>query len=438
MEKLSLRKQQEKTLSADIERVLSYRKWINAKTNNNFDTTRMLGVVATGKGAENYLPNTIPKLIKQISEIRIGADIIIGLNNGFECQNVIESFTLLPNVQVIHLYTDKKVASTSPAKIFDNLNCQGNPYRLSKVDLQRSRHRIFVVHQKEGPYSAGKIRVLGDIYESLFLDSIDNGWIPPAILLTFDAESQFLVNRDYTIIAPDSNGLIPIIDELKNNPEIDLLGANNRYVVYRKNMVDGIEVLLPNFEAELPPVHWFLNIVHGKYRGYKWKPGGGTVGKTDVIISLLTLIAQRYPGARIEDVQLTILAKHAGFQGDIFMDTVSTNRVPSLTDLTGDQNPESAWIEQVFRWIASAYALEEKYGKHKVRYFNNAIGFPWSVWIDIRFFKRIMEIEKLNFLQVLLKKSKVLIAALFFFIKIRKKASENPDILQGSGAKASW
>ncbi len=438
MGKISLREKQNKTLMIEVKSVLSYRKWIDAKTNSTFDPKRILGVVAAGKGAENYLPCTIPKIIQQISELELGADIIIGLNNGFECPAVGECFTLLPDVRVIHLYTEKKVGSQIPAKIFENVNCEGEPYCLSHVGLQDSRHRIFVVHQQEGPYSAGKIRVLGDIYGSLLLKSIDNGWMPPAILVTFDAESQFLVKQEGAIPQPESNGLRLIVSELQSNQKLDLLGAKNRYVVYQKTKVGGTEVLVPDFSKELPPIMWFMNVVHGQYRGFMYKPGGGTAGRTDVMISLLAVIAERYPGARLEDIQLTLLAKHAGFRGDIFMSTVSTNRVSIITDIKANESPKLAGVEQIERWLAGLYALEANYGKHNLMpvYSTN---YPWHLWQDpIGFWQRITLIEKMNFFTAYVKIPKFIIAASFAFPKIKKKASKNADILQGSKAKADW
>ena len=445
MPTVSLREKQDRTLTADVEGVLSCREWIRAKTNRTLDKTRILGVVAAGEGAEHYLPYTIPKIIRQISEMERGADIIIGLKNGDECQTLIHRFTFLPDVQVIHLYTEEKTGSTIPANVFPNRECEGTPYHLTNVDLQSSTHRIFIVHQKKGPYSAGKIRVLGDIYGSLLMKSIENGWIPPELLVAFDVESQFLVNQDGGVPDSESNGLRLLVSELENNPRIDLLGAGPKYAVYRKELVDGAEVLLPDFGEQLPPIPRFLSAVHGRYRGYKWKPGGGTIGRTDLIISLFAVIATRYPGICIEDVQLTILAEdvqltilahHAGFQGNIFMDVVFTNRVPRITDMTTDGSTEPAWIQQMYRWIAGAHMLEVTYGKHNVGSIVST-GFPWTIFRDlIGFRRRFKGMGETNF-RTVRKNLKVLLSAFMTLQKIKKRLSEHPDILQGLTAKGS-
>ena len=443
MPTVSLREKQDRTLTADVEGVLSCREWIHAKTNGTLDKTRILGVVAAGEGAEHYLPYTIPKIIRQISEMERGVDIIIGLNDGYECHTATDRFTFLPNVQVIHLYTEEKTGSTIPANVFPNWECEGAPYHLTNVDLQSSTHRIFIVHQKRGPYSAGKIRVLGDIYGSLLMKSIEYGWIPPELLVTFDAESQFLVNQDGGVPDSESNGLMLLVSELESNPPIDLLGAGPKNAIYQKGLVDGIDVLLPDFEEQLPPIQRFLRAVHGRYRGYKWKRGGGTIGRTDLIISLYVVIATRYPGVRIEDVQLTILAEdaqltilahHAGFQGDIIMDVVLTNRVPRITDMTTVGPTEPAWIQQVYRWIAGGHMLEVTYGKHNVGSIVST-GFPWTIFGDLIGFRRRFKGREETTFRTVRMNLKVVLSAFVTLQKIKKKVSENPDILQGLKAE---
>ncbi|MDM9385339.1 hypothetical protein QUB80_32305 [Chlorogloeopsis sp. ULAP01] len=435
--KLSLRKKQDIRLRADVDGVLSCREWIKAKTNNTFDSTRIMGVVAAAKGAENYLPYTIPKIIAQISESRMMADIIIGLNNGFECPSVIDRFSLLDNVQVIHLYTSEKLANNIPAKIYDNVRCEGEPYYFKNIDCKYSKHRIFVVHQKQGEYAAGKIRILGDIYGSLLLKSIENGWIPPALLVTFDAESQFLVEQKYAFVEPKSNGLMLIVSKLQKQPEIDILGARSRFAVYQKGVVDGSKVLLPNFNEEVPPLQFFLDTVHGRYNGCKSMTGGGIVGKIDALISLIVVISQRYPGTRIEDTHLTILAKYADFTAEIFTNVVSTNRTPSLTEITINQLPRKAWVEQIYRWNSGYQGLKLCYGKHNIKSIVSD-EFPWSICTaPIDFLRRLKRRDKVN-LSTAIHKFKVLAIAFAASRNIKKRSLENPDILQGSQAKASW
>ncbi|MDZ8077973.1 MAG: hypothetical protein RMX35_02535 [Nostoc sp. DcaGUA01] len=434
---ISLREKQDRTLEADVKSVLDYRAWIQTKTHHTVDNTRILGIVATTQGAENYLPYTIPKIIQQISETGMMADIVIGLNNGFECPVVIEKFALLSDVQVVNLYTAEKLANNIPALIFDNVMCQGEPYYLNNMEKPYCRHRIFVVHQKEGKYSAGKIRILGDIYGSLLLKSIEHGWIPPAILVAFDAESIFLANRNYSVIEPESNGLKLIVNHLQNNSEIDILGTRNKFAVYQKTTVNESEILLPNFSEELSPIHWFIDIVHGRFSGYQYKPASGTVGKTDALVSVIAVIAERYPGIKSDDTHITILAKYARFVGDIFMDVISTNRTPHLADMTMEQPPKKAWKEQLYRWSTANRGLKLLYGEHNIKLIVS-YNFPWFILTEpIQFWKPIFWNRQMN-LYIKIKKIIVLASTFFTYWQINIKSRKNPDTLKGNGAKAFW
>jgi hypothetical protein len=437
----SIRSQQDQNLRADIQEALTCRDWINTQTHNRYDQTRVLGVVAAARGAEKYLPRTIPKIIDQLQELGLKADIVLGLNNGYECETVISGFSIRPDVQVIHLYTEIKVANNQPAKIYEQATCQGMPYRLRSLDTQNGdkqpQHRIFVVHQKPSPHAAGKIRVLGDIYGSLFLDSIAEGWQPPAVLITFDAETEFIAAPRGKKPIPESNGLRELLQQLNNVPELDVLGATTRHTIYRPATPPNTNVCLPDLNQDVSSIHWFLNIVHGQYHGYMLGPGGGTLGKTDAMISLLAIIATRYPGSRVEDIQLSIIAHHANFKQDICLDAVQTNRAPSRTDLTDDEPPQLAWAEQMARWLAGIQSLKENYGDHNVAYITSS-DFPWWIVLNpIRFIKSWLGKENMSPAS-LIKTFKNIIAATYAIQTLRKFAVHNPDILQGSEALASW
>jgi hypothetical protein len=224
---------------------------------------------------------------------------------------------------------------------------------------------------------------------------------------------------------------------LRSSTKIDILGTRNKFAVYQKAIVNGNEVLLPNFNHEVPPIQWFINIVHGKYHGYMCKQGGGTVGKTDAIVSLLATITQKYPGSRNEDTHSTILASHAGFLGDIFIDVISTNRTPTISDMTKDKPPKKSWIKQMYRWTAAYYGLKLCYGSHNIKLI--AVDYvTWSMITQpVEFFKGFQGSENIN-LYSAIKKVKTLAIAFFVSRSIRKRSIQNPDILQGSKAKAYW
>lgn len=433
----TFRAEQDKKLRADVESVLSCQKLIKSQTNQCLDSSRILVVLAAGSGAEKYLSHTIPKIIAQIAEVGARADILIGLNHGFECPHIIDSFNQISNVETIDLYTEEKVSNQLPAKLYAHANAQGEPYFIQSHPSLALKHRIFVIHQKISPYSAGKIRILGDIYGSLLINSIAQGWHLPALLITIDAESQFLLDQPGLSPNLDSNGLQPILEQLNHHPEIDILGATPRHTVYQPVERDGSQIFLPDFSQDVPPIPWFLNIVHGYYPGYQLKPGGGTVGRSDVIISLLTVISERYPGARLEDIQLTILAEHAGFKHELCMDVIQTNRVPDQYETVPDNRSKLAWLEQMARWMSGIEALKINYGQHNIEAIV-ADTFPWAILLNPRLFVQSLRNKQPLNLITLFKVARLLIGSFLNLYLLKAKAAGHPDTLQGYEAKATW
>lgn len=435
---MTTKKKQAVILENDIKNVLIQKKWINKRTNNDLDRKRILGILAIKDGAEKYLSYTIPKILDQITKTGLNADIIIGANNGFECPKVVGSFGLITNTQLIHLYTTEKIDTTIPSIVFDNAQLNGKPYRIGNIPQGQNNNRIFFVHQKEGIHAPGKIRILMDIYQ-LLLDSIACGWIPPALTLVFDAETLFLVEAGDDQLDLESNGLRLLIEKFKKETYIDILGAKVRMALYNKQaIIYGNECLLPDFSRLVPPVQFFINLTHGRYKRYSWKPGGGTIGKTDLMISLLIVISKSYPGTKSEDAQATVLAQHAGFYGSICTEVVAVNGCPDITDLTADAPAELAWMKQMSRWLSSRYELEMNYGKDKIRMIAG-----YNLLLDIiiaavELFKTFIKNKRQRNLLSVIKKSQRLLSAVWASKKIKKDALNNVSIINKPNTKASW
>jgi hypothetical protein len=136
-------------------------------------------------------------------------------------------------------------------------------------------------------------------------------------------------------------------------------------------------------------------------------------------------------------MQLSILAQHAGFRGDIFTGVLSTNRVPIITDMTADEPPQPAWVQQMSRWMSSVHALERHYGRHNVKAIVST-GFPWMIFKDLMGFRqRFKGMEKTSLLSMR-RNIQALWMAFVAFQKIKRKVSGSPDLLRGPQAKASW
>jgi hypothetical protein len=401
--------EQDAQLGNDVRRVLSLHDRIRSAT--SCDSSRVLGMVAAAAGAEQYLAYTIPRIVRQLEATGRRADLVIGLNNGFRCERTVAYLKSLEGIQVIELYTGDKSGPTIPAACFDRSAEQTTPYTIPAAD--RSQHRVFVVYQRQGPHAAGKIRMLDDLGRGLLLPSIEAGWHPPQYTLVFDAETIFIAQTEdrsldtelsqmrtllarlsgniervvntliqaYTsskqrppagVPAPqrqpldfESNGLAPLIDLLDSRPELHITGAITRFCAYETvQTIGGMDLRLPRFATPCSAMHTIYNYTCGIIPGCMCMPGGGTLGRTECMLSLLATISELYPGTTSEDAILTVLAEPAGFQIAMCHQSLMTNRCPRIDQWTNHQPPRLAWQHQFVRWYAGFDAVERHYGRH--------------------------------------------------------------------------
>lgn len=398
--RLSLADEQQQALRDDVAGVLARRAQINQWTDATYDQTRVLGIVAAASGAEQFLPYTIPTMIRQITEAGKRADLVIGLNNGYECPATIAALAELPDVETIHLYTGDKPDAAVPAPVFATAALDAD-YQIAQ---HSPHHRLFILHQRRGPYSGGKSRVLGDICHTL-LDKIARGWIPPAYLLMFDSESLFVEDGDPGL-RPELEIVLRLLQQANN---IELVGHRliNEYDKTRdrrsqlplipahvdmnarglelliaaqdstgadlvsqgwRNCVHdlpgtalGQPVMLPNLQAEVSMLHRIGYVMNGLTPYTMMLSGGGTLGKTDVQLAIHATMYSTYPGLIGEDALATVLAHHAKFKIHIQRGVYQTNRCPAPHELVGSP-PVRAWYEQYARWTAGNDAIEQLYG----------------------------------------------------------------------------
>jgi hypothetical protein len=309
--------------------------------NGGADASRLLGVVSAAGDANVHLENSITRLLDQTAETGRRADILLGLNNGFIADENLAVIGRRPDIEIMHVYTDKRVDPAVPSAV---KTVDGQGFYIGHPS-DPTKHRIIVIHQAASPMAAGKIRMLGDIY-GLVNKSIINSWNPPLYTLVFDAETQLLRGRRGRIPDLNSNGLAPLLSALENDLSLDLVGSRNYFAWYNNGV--------PDYDVPIGPIHKFMEIAHGS-EGYRWLPGGGTVGKTVTLTAILQTIAERQPGSTFDDTVTTVIAKSIGYKFSIITDVVSTNNSPPRSD-------KSRSRAQMIRWTAGFMGMMEMYG----------------------------------------------------------------------------
>ncbi len=397
---------QAQRLYADVAKVRARLGQLREWSGGHVDTGRILGLVSAADGAQALLPYTIPNLLRQVAAAGKYADILLGLNNGFTCDPLLDYLRTLPDVEVLRLYTRR---AADPAPLFSaSPALTAAPVLLTQLPAPAARHRVIVVDPQAHGDSAWKMRMLGEMVLGLLLPSLRAGWRPPQYTLLFDAESLFIAHSDDRSIQrelqqvrllqqkiPDDPariiniivqaqaraapaaaaapapldwrgpGLELLIATLDQRPELALLGAITRFCVYdTPGQVAQLPVLLPNLAAPCSPMHEIYQYTCGLFDGCACMPGGGTLGRTLEALALLAMIATCYPATICEDSMLTVLAQHAELKMDLCADVYLTNRCPPVTELTQAAEPRPAWQQQFVRWYAGFDAVEALYGRH--------------------------------------------------------------------------
>jgi len=347
----------EQRLARDVAAVLARHRDLLAFSGGRTDASRLFVVMSIAQGAEQHLPRSLPRLLGQTRALGRAVDLLIGCNNGFESRALFDFINRYSGCRIIHGYCAKSLPN-EPAPIVDR---EGRPLLINAGSS--GEDRCFLIHQctaangREGA-AAGKIRMLGDLYDWIER-SIMAGWQPPRLLLACDAETEIDCLAPWSGEGVDEPGLAILIERLETDATLHLVGTRNRFMAFE---ADDSGIHQPSTDLPVPAIQLYLNLVHARVPGFMWMPGGGTLGYTEAMTALLATIARYYPGVRSEDTMTSVLAHAAGF------DLAFEQRVASLNRCASVHEGVEA-TRQMERWIASSKDLEIMYGGATTGYF---------------------------------------------------------------------
>jgi hypothetical protein len=348
-----------RTLKSDASRVRETLAKIRHVGAGRSDPRRILCVLAAGGQADRLLLGSVPALLRQVSDAKLSADLLIGLNNGFDCPTLWKVLRNLPSTTVDDLYFAPKLDARTPSEAFTSPNLDGVPFSFADIGQFEGRHRIFAMHQREGVNERGKIRILSDVY-GLLIRSLMAGWCYPTLMCTLDADSRFLLAEQNRSPSLESNGLRKAIEELLER-KLDLLGcrlANAAYVTKK-------DVDVPDFDLPIPALYLVINALHGLVPGMTWLPGAGTFGNADVLMSLLATVCIRYPNEIIEDVHASVLASDLGFRMMVSDEVFCTNQCYPQDQFSIDVH-KPMYLAPLRRWAQGLRLLECLYSRGAV------------------------------------------------------------------------
>jgi hypothetical protein len=182
---------------------------------------------------------------------------------------------------------------------------------------------------------------------ALVLRSIrDVEYNPPPHTLLCDHDSRFYRERNGQPV-PESNGF-SVLHHALIQGNFDLVGARTRNAIFTMLPDGSVE---PDFAAPLHPTNEHANIGHG-VGSSRWMMGGGILGKTPVILSLLSIIAKHHPTERAEDAAMTEIAVQTGLQWDVIRTCLVSNNNPP--------DRENA-RKQLLRWKGTNHHVTRRY-----------------------------------------------------------------------------
>jgi hypothetical protein len=234
----------------------------------------------------------------------------------------------------------------------------------------------------------------------------------------------------------ESNGLAPLIELLDSQPDLDITGAITRFCTYETMQTIGeIDVRLPRLATPCSPMHTIYNYTCGLIPGCLCMPGGGTIGRTECMLSLLATISQLYPGTTSEDAILTVLAEPAGFRIGLCDQALLTNRCPTTDEWTNHQPPRRAWQHQFVRWYAGFDAVERHYGRHNTGAVLGPSSDDFSTAVLAVFWKTLRRTGDMTGSLALLHQ---FAASGTAYEEIRALATATPDELIGPNGRPAW
>lgn len=404
---------------------------------SHLDDKRILGIVSTCAKGRNYLYSTLSKLFAQCAKSDIAADIIVGFNNGSYNQEFVEQLSNHIGLKPIIFRVTKRTSATTAGSITRVFNQNDEKFQsIYSNFLENSKdqkNRIIIIDQPESIFAAGKIRMLADIYTFL-VDSIISGtWRPPALTLLFDSESHFhSINATSGNIDLDSNGIKELLHLFRSKPEIDVVGSRNIFLEYSEenNKNNKLE---PCWNNELFFMYNIVNRLHSQYDGFGHLPGGGTLGKTPILISIMHTIVNKYIGARAEDIFFSVIVTKMKCKVHRCRNIISSNRAISVRDKEGIK----ACVKQFLRWKSSTLSVIEQYGKENMGELRGYENFEAAL-IKKELLGKKPECRSSS-IQEIFTNFSLTIKDMPLFLKIGKRLEKAiPDPVLGTNPKAQW
>ena len=345
------------TGQAHLERdVESFRNEFSAlkRASQKTDDQTLLAILSAVPKSENLLLTTVPHLIDSAEKAGKGVFLVIGCNQGQGFSNLHRALSKRSDCNVIEYNAmgRKYPELYGPFRhVADNCVSRKGEMVFKFPEISGSKHTIVICGQEKNSLSAGKSKMLDDIF-GFVVDSIFNGWTPPKNLLMLDDDTR-LVSRGSGRKPVVSNlALKSLLDTSVQAGEMALVGARWLMTPFESSE-NGLH---PTFLNSPLPHYGEFESLQGK-KGFQFLVGGTILGDTIALTALYRQVCS-YVASTMEDFHLTAIAKAAGYEITIPEDISSANFIHA---------DSSRATGQLTRWMRGIVGLENLYGQEALK-----------------------------------------------------------------------
>ncbi|MBM3231671.1 hypothetical protein FJZ28_05130 [Candidatus Peregrinibacteria bacterium] len=309
-----------------------------------FDPNRIMVTASVCEKGDSKMRETLPRILRQAEGFGLRCDVLMGINCGMQLPHTEREIEKLGAELQSGFTAENAVDDTGHHRVFEDIF---SPRQLLIDDVRNDAHRVFCLRQYPHPNARGKNRML-KVVNDFAMESILSGrWTHvPAHTLEIDDDSRF-----YDGLSTDVNGLKMLFGEMEKSA-VSAIGARWRTVCYSEEDFDDGPVSGPDFTIPVDDSYKYLDTSQTEWM--RFMPGGGTLGKTDILTACRWPIGHRYPASRSDDVQRTIYVAHSGEPWKI-------------ADYSFVLNESRNSDEQLLRWLRGTFGLRRIIGTQYFR-----------------------------------------------------------------------
>jgi hypothetical protein len=294
---------------------LEYERWQRF----DYDPNGVLAMVSAGKDGENFLFETVINLRAQCHDADMPLRLVVGMNDGHQDSRFIAGLKR----EGLSWHEWENIPGGSPS--------------LLNQQKTADSFQVDIVYQLKGERRTGKVGMIRDMIGFVKDRAVNNWQFIPSQTLMMDVESRFTPSAADLVSERDRDAGQLMVAGLKNGVFSSQANKEGEYI---------------NPQVPISLFHELCNGSH-PYRGYL--TGGGYIGSTSRVLSMMETVIDIFPGGKSEDGAMAALAAMLNVPVQVSSKIKVDNRVVPLWE-------KELWRQQAARWVVGTRSVREAIG----------------------------------------------------------------------------